>query len=44
VWHVARREEKRNVYKIMVGHPEGMRPLGLGRPRCREVVNIKIDV
>jgi hypothetical protein len=33
--------EKRNAYKIMVGNPEGMRPLG--RPRRRWVDNIKTD-
>jgi hypothetical protein len=26
--HVARMQEKRNVYRILVGKPEGMRPLG----------------
>jgi hypothetical protein len=31
-----------NVYGIMVGKPEGNRPLG--RPRCRWVANIKIDL
>jgi hypothetical protein len=31
--HVARMEEKRNVYRLLVGKPEGKRPLG--RPRCR---------
>jgi hypothetical protein len=36
--------EKRNAYEILVGKPEGMRPLGLGRPRRRWVDNIKIDV
>jgi hypothetical protein len=34
--------EKRNVYGILVGKPEGRRPLG--RPRRRWVYNIKIDV
>jgi hypothetical protein len=33
--------EKRNVYRIMVGKPEGKRPLG--RPGCRWADNIKID-
>jgi hypothetical protein len=33
--------EKRNVYRILVGKPEGKRPLG--RPRCRWVDNIKMD-
>jgi hypothetical protein len=27
--HVARRGEKRNAYRILVGKPEGKRPLGL---------------
>jgi hypothetical protein len=34
--------EKRNPYGIMVGKPEGMRPLG--RPRRRWVDIIKIDL
>jgi hypothetical protein len=29
--HVARMGEKRNVYRLLVGKPEGKRPLG--RPR-----------
>jgi hypothetical protein len=30
--HVARMEEKRNMYRILVGKPDGKRPLGrLGR-------------
>jgi hypothetical protein len=40
--HVARRGEKRNVYRILVGKPEGKRPLG--RPRRRWVDNIKMDL
>jgi hypothetical protein len=39
--HVARMEEKRNSYKILVGNPEGKRPLG--RPRRRWVDNIEMD-
>jgi hypothetical protein len=31
--HVARMGEKRNAYRLLVGKPEGKRPLG--RPRCR---------
>jgi hypothetical protein len=31
--HVARRGEDRNVYKVLMGKPEGKRPLG--RPRRR---------
>jgi hypothetical protein len=39
--HVARMAEVRGVYKVLVGRPEGKRPLG--RPRCRWEDNIKID-
>jgi hypothetical protein len=34
--------ENRNAYSILVGNPEGMRPLG--RPNRRWVDNIKIDI
>jgi hypothetical protein len=34
--------EKRNVYRLLVGKPEGKRPLG--RPRRRCIDNIKIDL
>jgi hypothetical protein len=34
--------EKRNAYRILVGNPEGKRPLG--RPRRRWVDNIKLDL
>jgi hypothetical protein len=34
--------EKRNAYRILVGNPEGKRPLG--RPRCRWVDSIKMDL
>jgi hypothetical protein len=34
--------EKWNTYRILVGMPEGKR--SIGRPRCRWVDNIKIDV
>jgi hypothetical protein len=40
--HVARMGEKRNAYRIVVGKPEGKRPLG--RPRRRWEDNIRIDV
>jgi hypothetical protein len=40
--HVPRMGEKRNAYRILVGQPEGKRTLG--RPRCRWVGNIKIDL
>ena len=41
VGHVARMEEGRDVHKVLVGKPEGKRPLG--RPRCRWEDNIKMD-
>jgi hypothetical protein len=34
--------EKRNVYMLLVGKPEGKRPLG--RPRRRWIDNIKVDL
>jgi hypothetical protein len=40
--HVARRGEKRNAYRMLVGKTEVKRPLG--RPRHRWVDNIKIDL
>jgi hypothetical protein len=40
--HVVRMVEKRNAYRILVGKPEGKRPLG--RPRRRWVDNIKMDL
>jgi hypothetical protein len=40
--HVARMGEKRNVYRLLVGKPEGKRPLG--KPRCRWIDNIKMDL
>jgi hypothetical protein len=40
--HVARMEEVRGAYNILVGKPEGRRPLG--RPRRRWEDNIKMDL
>ena len=40
--YVARMEEGRGVYKVLVGKPEGKRPLG--RPRRRWEDNIKMDL
>jgi hypothetical protein len=34
--------EKRNAYRLLVGNPEGNRPLG--RPRHRWVNNVKMDL
>jgi hypothetical protein len=40
--HVARMGEGRNVYRVLVGKPEGKRPLG--RPRRRWEDGIKTDL
>jgi hypothetical protein len=40
--HVARVGEGRGVYRVLVGKPEGKRPLG--RLRCRWEDNIKMDL
>jgi hypothetical protein len=40
--HVARIGAKRNVYRLLIGKPEGKRPLG--RPRRRWIDNIKTDL
>jgi len=40
--HVARMGEERGVYRVLVGKPEGKRPLG--RPRRRLVDNIRMDL
>jgi hypothetical protein len=42
VGHVARMRERRNAYRLLVGKPEGKRPLG--RPRRRWLDNIRIDL
>jgi hypothetical protein len=38
---VARKTEKRNAYRILVGNPQGKRTVG--RPRRRWVDNIRMD-
>jgi hypothetical protein len=40
--HVARMGEERGVHRVLVGKPEGKRPLG--RPRRRWEDNIKMDL
>jgi len=39
--HTALMGERRGVYRVLVGKPEGMRPLG--RPKRRWEDNIKMD-
>jgi predicted small integral membrane protein len=41
-WHVAKIGEKRNAYRLLVGKPEGKRPLG--RPRRKWIDNIRMDL
>ena len=40
--HVACMDDERGLYRILVGKPEGKRPMG--RPRCRWVDNIRMDL
>ena len=40
--HVARTVEERGAYRVLVGKPEGERPLG--RPRGRWMDNIRMDL
>ena len=40
--HVARTGERRGVYRVLVGKPEGKRPLG--RPRRKWEDDIKMDL
>jgi len=40
--HVARVGEERGLYRVLVGKPDGRRPLG--RPRHRRVDNIRMDL
>ena len=40
--HVARMGERRDVYKVLVGKPDGKR--SFGRPRGRREDNIKMDL
>jgi hypothetical protein len=41
VGHIARMGEKRNACRVLVGRPDGKKPLG--RHRCRWENNIKMD-
>jgi hypothetical protein len=40
--NIARMRVKSNAYRLLVRKPEGKRPLG--RPRCKWVANIEMDV
>ena len=38
--HVARMEESRNAYRVLVGKPEGKRPLGRSRRRWEDNIEM----
>jgi len=40
--HVVRMGEERGVYRVLMGKPEGKRPMGI--PRCRLLDNIRMDL
>jgi hypothetical protein len=40
--HVARMGEERNVYRILVGKPEGKRPLGKPRRRWENIITMDL--
>jgi hypothetical protein len=42
VGHVARMWAKRNAYRLLVGNPEGRRPLG--RPKRKWINKLKVDL
>jgi hypothetical protein len=41
--HVARMEEKRGAYRILVGRPEGRRPLGQPKRRWEENIEMHLQ-
>ena len=41
-WHAARMEERRGAYRVLVGKPEGRRPIEKPWHRWKE--NIKMDI
>jgi hypothetical protein len=41
-WHVARNGDRKYAYRVLLGRPEGKKPLG--RPRLRGEDNIKMDL
>ena len=40
--HIARMEQSRNAFRVLMGKPEGKKPLG--RPRRRSEDNIRMDL
>jgi hypothetical protein len=42
VGHVARKGEGRDVYRVLVGRPEGKRPLGRPRRRWEDIIKMNL--
>jgi hypothetical protein len=42
--HVARMGEERNVYKVLMGKPEGKRPIGRPRRRWQDGIRVDLDI
>ena len=41
--HVARVGERRGVYRVLVGKPEGVRPFGRPRPRWEDTIKMDLQ-
>ena len=41
--HVARMGERRCVYRVLVGKPEGKRPLGRPRRRWKDIIKMDLE-
>jgi hypothetical protein len=42
--HVARMEERRGVYRVLVGKPDGKRPIGRQRRRWEDNIKMNLEV
>ena len=42
-WHVARMGEKRGIYMVLVGKPEGKRQFGRPRRRWKDNINMNLQ-
>jgi hypothetical protein len=40
--HVARKEERRRLYRVLVGKPKGKRPFGRSRCRWEDVIKTNL--
>jgi hypothetical protein len=43
VGHVARIGERKGAYRILVGKPEGKRPLGRSRRSCEDIIRMDLQ-